>query len=342
MKNIIKVLSLLTLSLFWSIGNAQVTPTSPGSTVQGRPCGSAGAPIATSLTDCQASLSDKPSVGLVATTNLTLSGAQTIDSVLGTAGTTLVLATAQGTASQNGPWIMQSSTWIRPTWYASGSTTQAFQFIQTLVRLGTVYQGSIWRMTTSGAITIDTTATTWVVTPAALNTHTVTGTLPSVNGGALNISFYQCLINNGAALNDTGDDGAVWNTCFAACSYTARCAADLPPGITSKINTGITLISGAQSADLKGVTFDASGMTTGCITEGSGCYALVVGPTTPGINYSYAASQPIGGFTLLGPNVNTSNVDGMFWGRISSDGNVTIQNLHDFYVSGFRDDWFFG
>lgn len=119
------------------------------------------------VTDAKASLAVKPPVGLVAVANLSLTGAQTIDGQLGTAGTTLVLATAQSIASQNGPWIMQTGAWTRPAWYPSGGTTQAFQFIETLVRLGTTYQGSIWRQTAAAPITIDTTATTWVNTPLA-------------------------------------------------------------------------------------------------------------------------------------------------------------------------------
>jgi len=121
------------------------------------------------VTDTKASLANKPAVSVVATTNQTLSGTPTIDGQATTAGTSIVLLTAQSAASQNGPWVVQSGAWTRPTWYPSGGTTQAFQFITTLVRLGTVYQGSVWRMTTSGAVTIDTTATTWVVTSEAGN-----------------------------------------------------------------------------------------------------------------------------------------------------------------------------
>ncbi|HZR34773.1 MAG TPA: hypothetical protein VFA75_05315, partial [Nevskia sp.] len=141
--------------------------------------GSATTTIATgAVTDTKASLANKPSVGLVATSNLALSGVQTIDGVTGTAGVTLVLATAQSTASQNGPWLMQSGAWTRPTWYPSGGTTQAIQFSEIKVRLGNTYQNSTWRLTTAAPITIDTTAQAWAVTPYNLNANTVTGTLP--------------------------------------------------------------------------------------------------------------------------------------------------------------------
>lgn len=136
--------------------------------------GALSATIATgAVTDAKSSLLVKPSVGLVGTSNLTLSGAQTIDGVAGAAGTTLVLATAQSTGAENGPWIMQSGAWTRPAWYPSGGTTQALQFSTTFVRLGTLYSGTVWRITTAGAITIDTTSTTWAETPLAVNATSV-------------------------------------------------------------------------------------------------------------------------------------------------------------------------
>lgn len=136
--------------------------------------GSVAATIATgAVTDTKASLANKPAVTVVATSNQTLSGAATIDGQLTVAGTSIALLTAQSSGSENGPWVVQAGAWTRPTWYPSGGTTQAFPFITTFVRLGTVYQGSTWRMTTSGAITIDTTATTWMVTPLAFNSSTI-------------------------------------------------------------------------------------------------------------------------------------------------------------------------
>lgn len=146
--------------------------------------GSLALAIATgAVTDTKASLATKPACMVVATSNLTLSGEQTIDGQL-TAGS-LVLASAQTAGAEKGPWVSGAGAWTRPTWYPAGGTTQAFQFITIFIRLGTTYGGSTWRITSAGAVTIDTTATTWAVTTHALNANTVTGALPAAQMPAL-------------------------------------------------------------------------------------------------------------------------------------------------------------
>lgn len=150
-----------------------VTATGPGSVASTIAVGA--------VTDTKGSLANKPASTVVATTNQTLSGTPTIDGQA-TASGSIILLSAQTSGSENGPWVASAGAWSRPTWYPSGGTTQAFQFITTLIRLGTTYQGSVWRMTTAGAITIDTTATTWVVTPKSLNTNTV---VPGANNTQL-------------------------------------------------------------------------------------------------------------------------------------------------------------
>lgn len=134
------------------------------------------------VTDTMLANAVKPAVTVVSTSNLTLSGEQTIDGQLTAAS--IVLCTAQSTGSQNGPWVTASGAWTRPPWYTNGSTTQAPRFLTTFVRLGTTYSGSTWRMTTA-SVTIGTTATTWVQTPISLDSANVTGTLSgsSVSGG---------------------------------------------------------------------------------------------------------------------------------------------------------------
>lgn len=134
------------------------------------------------ITDTQASLAVKPAVTVVATTNQALTGTPTIDGVATAVGS-IILNTGQTSGAENGPWVAAAGAWARPTWYPSAGTTQAFQFITAFVRLGTTYQGTTWRMTTAGAITIDTTATVWSATPLAINASTITGITPVANGG---------------------------------------------------------------------------------------------------------------------------------------------------------------
>lgn len=135
--------------------------------------GAAAATIAVgAVTDTKGSLSNKPAVTVVSTANVALTGVQTIDGQLTVANQSIVLATAQSTGSQNGPWLVQTGAWTRPTWFPSGGTTQAVQFSTYLIRLGSTYQGSTWRQTTAAPITIDTTALAFSITPLAVNSST--------------------------------------------------------------------------------------------------------------------------------------------------------------------------
>lgn len=159
-------------------GDQTITLTSD---VTGSGTGSIVATIATgAVTDTKGSLANKPACTVVATSNQTLSGTPTIDGQATAVGS-IILLTAQSTGAENGPWVAAAGAWSRPTWYPTGGTTQAFQFITTLIRLGTTYQGTTWRMTTAGAITIDTTATAWAVVPFAISSSTITGTVPTAN-----------------------------------------------------------------------------------------------------------------------------------------------------------------
>lgn len=102
----------------------------------------------------------KPSVVAAAGSNVTTSGAQTIDGIAVTAGQR-VLLTAQTTASQNGIWVVAAGAWTRPADFAAGSTQDSG--IAVTVEEGTTYGGKVLMVTgaTAATITVDTTATTW-------------------------------------------------------------------------------------------------------------------------------------------------------------------------------------
>lgn len=170
--------------------NTDVSATGPGAVAATIAIGA--------VTDTKGSLANKPACTVVATTNQTLTGFPTIDGITVVDGS-IILLSNQSSGAENGPWVSHVGAWTRPTWYPNGGTTQAFQFITTLIRVGTTYQGTIWRMTSSGAITIDTTTTTWVVTPLSLNASSVTGQLPIANGGTGAATAAAALTNLGAA-----------------------------------------------------------------------------------------------------------------------------------------------
>lgn len=100
---------------------------------------------------------------VVATTQITVaSPGTTIDGVNLAPGDRALL-TAQGTASENGPWVFTSSStpMTRPPDYPSYGTAQAYQDVEIPIREGSAYASTAWRLATSGAITIDVTSTTW-------------------------------------------------------------------------------------------------------------------------------------------------------------------------------------
>lgn len=166
-------------------------------------------------------------ITVVATTNQANTGTPTIDGFATTANVSLVLDTAQSTASQNGPWIVQTGAWTRPAWYPTGGTTQVNGYSTVIVRQGTLYIGSRWKQTNAAAITIDTTSTTWVVLPQALNVNTVTAAslLPStaIKGLAPSILYAFGVpvilpssgsIGNNGALTLTTNAMAAWQNCY--------------------------------------------------------------------------------------------------------------------------------
>lgn len=92
----------------------------------------------------------------VATTgNVTLSGTQTIDGVSVAAGDR-VLVKNQSTASQNGIYAAASSTWSRAADADSNDEVKYGMFVY--ISQGTTNGGTGWIMSTSGAITLGTTA----------------------------------------------------------------------------------------------------------------------------------------------------------------------------------------
>jgi hypothetical protein len=274
-----------------------------------------------SVTDAKASLLVKPAVTVVATANQTLSAVPTIDGQALADGS-IVLATAQSTGSQNGPWVVHAGAWTRPTWYSPGSTTQAPQFSTTFVRLGTLYSGTTWRLTTASVV-VDTTATTWSQTPLAVNSSSVSNGVTGTGAEALAISPSLTTPNLGAASATTLNkltltapasgatltlaDGKVF-TVSNTLTFTgtdSSSAAFGAGGTVAYIGNKLSAFAATTSAELASVLSDESG-------SGVVCYTINCAMTTPNLGTPSAVTLtngtglPVGsGISGLGTGVAT-------------------------------------
>lgn len=143
-----------------------------------------------------AGIDSKPSVRVLASTNLTLSGTQTIDGVSLVAGDR-VLAAAQTTGSANGVYVVASGAWTRAldADQTGEITPGAFWFVEE----GTSYGKTQWRVNNTGTITLGTTAIT-IVQFGAANSYS-NGNGLSLTG---NVFAVQLPTNSGLIADGTG------------------------------------------------------------------------------------------------------------------------------------------
>ena len=221
-----------------------------------------------------AGISSKDPVVAVATTNIaTLSGTSTVvDGVtLGTAGQR-VLLTGQTTASQNGPWVIASGAWTRPT--TEGATQWELDpGALWLAIQGTSYAGTQWRISNSGTITPGTTAISIVQFSA--------GTVISAGNGILNTSgtlSIKLASNSGMTVDGTGlylTNNYSFSTGLTVTSNVVTFNAKAGGGITSD-GTGVYLTNPIISGN--GITVTAGSVAInakaggGIIADGTGAY----------------------------------------------------------------------
>lgn len=160
-------------------------------------------------------LPHKAPVAAVTTTNIVLSGLQTVDGVALTAGRRVLVA-AQTTAAQNGIYLVQAGAWVRAADMDADTEIQAG--VQVMVSGGNVFADTIWHLLTDGTITIGTTAQVWkcltnntellgnptAPTPAQFDNDTSLATtafvrneLLGLGGAAYNAIFGKSLSANG-------------------------------------------------------------------------------------------------------------------------------------------------
>ncbi len=100
----------------------------------------------------------KDSVLVISTSNITLSGEQTIDGI--TTSTSRVLVAGQSTASENGIYVTAAGAWTRATDF-DGTGGNVTDGATTWVEQGTVYADTHWTLITNDPITVGTTALTF-------------------------------------------------------------------------------------------------------------------------------------------------------------------------------------
>lgn len=141
-----------------------------------------------------------------ATSNTTLSGAAgTVDGVA-TANGDYILLTGQTAPAENGPWVINTGgAWTRPTWYPAAGTTQAFYGAMFPILAGTTLQGSTYYISTTGAITIDSTSVSFTrYTKGSVGATSLWGNSTGSTSTPTNIALGSGLSFSGNTLNVTG------------------------------------------------------------------------------------------------------------------------------------------
>jgi len=136
--------------------------------------------------------------------NITLSGLQTIDGVTLVADER-VLLTAQSDGTQNGLWKASAGAWSRPSDYESGVTVESNIVVP--VSSGSTNADTRWQITTDGTIVVDTTSTTWAKTDLGI-TAVVDDTSPQL-GGNLDLDSHNLVRGAETVLSTTTDGDAI-------------------------------------------------------------------------------------------------------------------------------------
>src|SRR5215472_96282 len=168
-------------------------------------------------------LAAKQSVRVLAASNITLSGTQTIDGVALSVGDT-VLCTAQTTGSQNGSWTVASGAWTRTPDFAD--VNDAVRSPYWFVGEGTTNAGSGWVMTT-WPYTIGTTALSFTQFSGA--GEIIAGNGLSKSGNTLSI--------NTAVTVDVNSIQTLTNKSIVATQLTGTLQAAQFPALTGDVTT---------------------------------------------------------------------------------------------------------
>lgn len=236
-------------------------------------------------------LSWKQPVLCATTTNITLSGLQTIDGVTVVAGDR-VLVKSQSTNSQNGIYLASASAWSRSpdadTW---NELVSAICFVEE----GSTYAGTAWYCTAQAGGTIGTTAVVWSNFSVAASYTAGTG---------------LTLAGNQFSITNTGVTAGAYGSASKTLTATVNAQGQLTVLADTNIAISNTQVSGlgtmstqaASSVAITGGTID--GVTIGGVTAGAVTATLFTGPAT-GLTGT-ATSLSIGGNAATATSATTA------------------------------------
>lgn len=194
----------------------------------------------------------KASVRVATTADITLSSTQTIDGVSLSVGDR-VLVKNQSTASENGIWVVASSTWSRAT--DADSDAEVTSGLFTFVEEGTVNADSGWVLTTNNPITVGTTGLTFaqfsgagqVTAGAGLtksgNTIDAVGTTDRITVNADSIDIASTYVGQSSIVTLGTVTTGTWNASTVGVGYGGT-------GVTSFTSNGIVYGNGGSALQI--------------------------------------------------------------------------------------------
>lgn len=245
-----------------------------GNSIQCNESSNSATPSACTPTAAAVLMSAAITVQVVATTNNTLTGLQTIDGQPMTSGQS-VLVIGQTIGSQNGIYLVQSGAWIRDKNFPSGYVLPQNCDILFLIQRGTLFGRYWFRLDTSGgSLTIGTSNLVIGVIPEKLATATVAGVVVITEAGDKSVG-----LASGAVVNQ-----------FDCPDY-------------NDVSTGL---SGSIADD-----GNAAFVTGPCVTSdpiGHPHFALITAPTVSGAGCSAVAGSQDNTGAIVATGIDTCTV----------------------------------
>ena len=307
--------------------NVNLVPTGTGIVdVGGKRVGNAGTPTQASDLTTKAyvdSLSNgldvKASVRAATTANITLSNTQTIDGVALSIGDR-VLVKNQTTGSQNGIYVVASGAWTRATDFDNSPDVEVSPGTFFFVEEGTTQADNGYVVSNDGAITIGTTAITFVQF-----------------SGAGQITAGDGLTKTGNTINAVGTADRISvavDSIDIAATYAGQ----------SSITTLGTIGTGTWQGSVVGPTYGGTGVNNGSktitlggnfTTDGANATTLTTTGTTSvtlpttGTLATLAGTETFSNKTLTAPTINGGALSGTFSGSFTASGVATFSNTTD-------------